>query len=410
LFVYIDRGGKAVNDPVKKFIVGSTFASALFVLPSISDAALGDTDLKIGMKNDDVKQLQQILKNKGYFTYHTATGYYGPITETAVKNFQAAVGLTKTGVFDRKTYERLTAAQKATAAQPTASQPTSSSILKIGSRGKDVSQLQSQLKSLGYFTYPSITEYYGTITAEAVRKFQQDYGLTVDGIAGPKTLSKLHEVLSQKGKSAPANPKTEPSQPTIRLTIGSTGEEVKKVQLKLKELGYFTYPTITGYYGLVTYDAVKAFQTAYKLSATGTVDSTTYKRLMEAKPPQKEKEFNVINLIGDAAELLGTPYVWGGTSPEKGFDCSGFIVHVFKKHGISLPRTVALIWNVGKPVNKPSVGDLVFFETYQPGASHLGIYIGNNQFIHCGSSTGVTISSLTNKYWSDRYLGAKRYY
>jgi peptidoglycan DL-endopeptidase LytE len=399
-----------VKDPVKKLIVGSTFASALFVLPSISNAALGDTDLKIGMKNDDVKQLQQILKNKGYFTYQTATGYYGPITETAVKNFQAAVGLPKTGVFDRKTYERLTAAQKATAAQPTASQPTSSSILKIGYHGKEVSQLQSQLKSLGYFTYPSITEYYGTITAEAVRKFQKEYGLTVDGIAGPQTMNKLQEVLNQSGNSVQTNNKTEPSQPEIRLTIGSTGEDVKKVQAKLKELGYFTYPAVTGYFGMTTYDSVKKFQTANKLPATGTVDATTYTQLMQAKPPQKETEFNVINLIGDAAELLGTPYLWGGTSPEKGFDCSGFIVHVFKKQGISLPRTVALIWNAGKPVDKPSVGDLVFFETYQPGASHLGIYIGNNQFIHCGSSTGVTISSLTNKYWSDRYLGAKRYY
>jgi peptidoglycan DL-endopeptidase LytE len=404
-----------VKDPVKKLIVGSTFASALFMLPSISDAALGDTDLKIGMKNDDVKELQQILKNKGYFTYHTATGYYGSITETAVKNFQAAVGLPKTGVFDRKTYERLTAAQKATAAQPTnaqpiAAQPTSSSILKIGSHGKDVSQLQSQLKSLGYFTYPSITEYYGTITAEAVRKFQKDYGLTVDGIAGPKTFNKLQEVLNQKVTSTPTNNKTEPSQPEIRLTIGSIGEDVKKVQAKLKELGFFTYPNVTGYYGMVTYDAVKEFQTANKLPATGTVDSATYTQIMQAKPPQKEKEFNVINLIGDAAELLGTPYLWGGTSPEKGFDCSGFIVYVFEKQGISLPRTVALIWNAGKPVDKPAVGDLVFFETYQPGASHLGIYIGNNQFIHCGSSTGVTIGSLSNKYWSDRYLGAKRYY
>jgi peptidoglycan DL-endopeptidase LytE len=404
LLVVIVRGGKAVKDPVKKLIVGSTFASALFVLPSISDAALGDTDLKIGMKNDDVKQLQQILKNKGYFTYHTATGYFGPITETAVKNFQSAFGLPQSGVFDRKTYERLIAnPQKATAVQPTASR-----TLKIGSRGKDVSQLQSQLKLLGYFTYPSITEYYGTITAEAVRKFQKDYGLSVDGVAGSKTLNKLQEVLNQKGTSAPTKNITEPSQPEIRLTIGSVGEEVKKVQAKLKELGYFTYPIVTGYYGTTTYDAVKEFQKDNKLPATGTVDGTTFARLMESKPPQKE--FNVINLIGDAAELLGTPYLWGGTSPEKGFDCSGFIVHLFKKQGISLPRTVALIWNTGKPVDKPSVGDLVFFETYQPGASHLGIYIGNNQFIHCGSSTGVTISSLTNKYWSERYLGAKRYY
>ncbi|EIJ78162.1 NLP/P60 protein [Bacillus methanolicus PB1] len=395
-----------MKDPVKKLIVGSAFASALFMLPSISDAALGDSDLKIGMKNDDVKQLQQLLKNKGYFTYFKATGYYGSITEKAVKNFQSAVGLPQTGVFDWKTYERLTGvSQKANPAQTAAN-----GTLKIGSRGKEVSQLQSQLKSLGYFTYPSITNYYGTITSEAVRKFQQDYGLTADGAARPQTLNKLKEVLNQKGKSAPTNNKTEPPQTAIRLTISSTGEEVKKVQTKLKELGYFTYTTITGYFGTTTFEAVKEFQKANKLPTTGTVDLNTYTRLMLAKPSKKEKEFNVINLIGDAAELLGTRYQWGGTTPEKGFDCSGFLVYVFEKQRISLPRTVSLIWNAGKQVDKPSVGDIVFFETYRPGASHAGIYIGNNQFIHCGSSTGVTISNLTSKYWSERYLGAKRYY
>lgn len=89
-----------------------------------------------------------------------------------------------------------------------------------------------------------------------------------------------------------------------------------------------------------------------------------------------------MNLIGDAAELLGTRYQWGGTTPEKGFDCSGFLVYVFEKQSIYLPRTVALIWNAGKQVDKPSVGDLVFFETYRPGASHAGIYIGKiNSFI-----------------------------
>src|SRR5690606_4904057 len=104
---------------------------------------------------------------------------------------------------------------------------------------------------------------------------------------------------------------------------------------------------------------------------------------------------------------IGVPYVWGGTTP-KGFDCSGFIQYVFKKQNVNLPRTVSQMWNAGKTVSKPQVGDIVFYETYKKGPSHAGIYIGNNKFIQAGTSTGVTITDMNNSYWKPRYLGAKR--
>ncbi|UZW65070.1 C40 family peptidase [Priestia flexa] len=107
--------------------------------------------------------------------------------------------------------------------------------------------------------------------------------------------------------------------------------------------------------------------------------------------------------------FVGTPYVWGGTSPS-GFDCSGFLNYVYRNAaGVSLPRTVAGIYSTGTRVSTPSPGDIVFFETYQPGASHAGIYLGGGQFLHASSSKGVMISSMSNSYWQPRYLGAKRY-
>ena len=115
-------------------------------------------------------------------------------------------------------------------------------------------------------------------------------------------------------------------------------------------------------------------------------------------------------IIATAKQYLGVPYLWGGSTPS-GFDCSGFVQYVLGRHGISIPRTSKEQWTVGASVSKNQLqpGDLVFFaNTYTTGISHLGIYIGNNQFIHASSSKGVTITDLSNSYWAARYYGAKR--
>ncbi len=110
-----------------------------------------------------------------------------------------------------------------------------------------------------------------------------------------------------------------------------------------------------------------------------------------------------------AHRFTGTPYVFGGTSA-RGIDCSGFTQRVFAMNGIKLPRTADVQYGVGKavPRGKEEAGDLVFFETYCPGPSHVGIYLGAGQFIHASSSRGVTVSNLSDSYYKGRYLGAKR--
>lgn len=114
-----------------------------------------------------------------------------------------------------------------------------------------------------------------------------------------------------------------------------------------------------------------------------------------------------LNVTDIARKYEGVPYVWGGTTPS-GFDCSGFVKYVFAQKGITLPRTSSEMYNMGTRVTQPQPGDLVFFTTYAAGASHVGIYLGNNEFISATSSRGVDTVSMSNPYWAPRYLGAKR--
>jgi cell wall-associated NlpC family hydrolase len=112
-------------------------------------------------------------------------------------------------------------------------------------------------------------------------------------------------------------------------------------------------------------------------------------------------------LTRSALRFLGVPYSFGGTSTA-GFDCSGFVQHVFALLGISLPRTADAQYDVGRrAVGGPHPGDLVFFDTYG-GVSHVGIYLGQGKFVHASSSHGVMVSRLSESYWAARYVGAKR--
>ncbi|MBY3621397.1 hydrolase [Paenibacillus sp. VTT E-133280] len=117
-----------------------------------------------------------------------------------------------------------------------------------------------------------------------------------------------------------------------------------------------------------------------------------------------------VSIENEVKEVLGTPYLWGGTTAA-GFDCTGFILYILDKFNAGdLPRTSQSQAKVGTPVSKDDlrVGDLVFFNTFGTGISHAGIYVGDDQFAHSSSSKGVRISRLSESYYRDRYVTARR--
>jgi len=126
------------------------------------------------------------------------------------------------------------------------------------------------------------------------------------------------------------------------------------------------------------------------------------------KRVQSHGEFGM-RIVESARSLMGIPYVWGGTS-ERGLDCSGLTYLVYKMNGINLPRDGFPQYKSNIKIKKSELkpGDLVFFQTFKKGPSHVGIYSGSGRFIHASSSKGVTESSLSEPYFKNRYYGAVR--
>ena len=140
---------------------------------------------------------------------------------------------------------------------------------------------------------------------------------------------------------------------------------------------------------------------------------TTKKKTTKTKAVSKSTTSPVTGVINSAQSVIGTKYKWGGTT-RSGFDCSGFIHWAYNNAGKTMARaTTTGYFNRSYKISKSQLkeGDLVFFAgTYRSGISHMGIYAGNNKFIHASSSKGVTVTSLNNSYWSKHFHSFKRFY
>ncbi len=292
----------------------------------------------------------------------------------------------------------ITAVLFATAPSALASSP----VLRVGSRGSEVTRLQTRLIELGYTDYPIATGYYGTVTQTAVIRFQSLHGLATDGIAGSATQSALYSSGARR----------------LLLREGSSGEAVQALQLRLKTLGFFP-GTGTGYFGPVTRTAVIAFQRASGLSADGIAGPLTRNIAFSDRAPVAGSTAPVSSNAAAIADIalsqVGKPYLLGGNGPAS-YDCSGLAYYAMINAGYSVSRlssaaySTQSAWVSVTGTAALQKGDLLFFRSdTSANISHMGIYTANNQFVHASSGQGkVIVSSLDNSYWARNYVHARR--
>ncbi|MEH2280905.1 MAG: peptidoglycan-binding protein [Nostoc sp.] len=284
-------------------------ALSLSILGAVSSVMA----LEKGDQGPSVRNLQQKLKTAGFFQA-SVTQVYDLSTQAAVRRFQKAAGLPVDGIVGASTLQKLeswqakkptttaTQAKKATAVSTQAKKPSTTSsassatskrrnpnYLAKGDEGEDVRALQERLRVAGFY-YGNATGIFGPITEESVKRFQDSYKLSVDGIAGPATLGKLPGVGIGDGEEAPKKVVNRD-----KLRVGDRGEPVRIVQEQLIQAGYLEGEP-NGYYGPFTADAVKRFQAANYLSASGVAGPTTRAKLYSSVNTTSKSEFNTLEI------------------------------------------------------------------------------------------------------------------
>ncbi|WP_209020939.1 peptidoglycan-binding protein [Evansella clarkii] len=209
--------------------------------------------MKIGMHHDNVIQLKTDLDDAGFHVSDNPTRYFGPQTESQVKAFQRATGISVDGIAGPQTFRTL--------------ENVVSSLMRNGVTHKDVVQLKLDLEKAGFRVSDNPTEFFGPITENRVKEFQREHNLRVTGIANLPTLETLNEIVSASS-SGP-------------LGFGDYDESVIQLKVDLSALGFHVSDNPTTYFGRQTESQVKAFQAFYGLTANGKADQPTMQKIDE---------------------------------------------------------------------------------------------------------------------------------
>lgn len=257
----------------------SIVLACLLSLSIVASALAAYKTIPFGEESDAVRVMQTALKRKGFYK-GTVDGKFGQGTRSAVYRFQTSLGIKADGKPGNRTltalYEGKSAINNVNNRKAASMNPKSSNSLYHGCKGSRVTALQKALRAAGFFK-GTVDGVFGELTELAVRKFQTSRGLRADGIAGSKTIASLNRAQ-----------KTVKVGSSFVLSIGNRGSIVKTIQRTLYARGYEpATPDEAGYYGENTSKAVKAWQSANGLDATGNLTESQYNKMVNQKPETK---------------------------------------------------------------------------------------------------------------------------
>lgn len=367
-----------------------------------------------GVSGDDIYQIQRRLYELGYLaSADLVTGKFGDMTEEAVKKLQSVNNIKQDGKVGKETFNLLY------------SEEIKPNMLAYGEKSDVVLASQKRLRDLGYLTSePDGT--YGNDTVMAVKQFQSRNDQIVDGYLGPST----REILN----SSSATPNG--------LRLGDDSEQVVKIQQLLSKYGYLYSGNVTGYYGEVTEQAVKTFQSTNGLVSDGLAGVATINKLTgndvkrapkkpaattqttkannntnkPTKPstnstkPQGGSGGGTVSVAGGASRLisvakskLGSPYVWGAKGPNK-FDCSGFVYYCLNQAGVKQSYLTSYGWrSVGRYTK------ITNFNSLQPGdiivvSGHVGIVAEGGTVVDASSGNGKVVHRSLSSWWRNNFI------
>lgn len=347
-------------------------------LMSASTLSFATVDQSKLLKENDqqaaVFELQRALNELGYFKSTEFTNLYGKQTIEAVKAFQRSQKFTADGVSGKATLLAVRDYQL---------QQRKIATLKEGFSGPRVTVLKSDLKELGYYTGSIQGNKMDASVAKAVKAFQISAGIKADGKAGDATLEAITQKIALKRNYVKTQGIAKTNTPPVATKKAATVKATTPAKAA---------PVATAKAAAPAAAAKKA-----------EVKAAVVKKTSAAAPVSRGGE-----AVRKAKDFLGISYKWGGAS-KNGFDCSGYTVYIMKQFGINLPHSATAQYAHGSAVKKTDLkeGDLLFFKTGDAPIGHVGIYIGNGQFIHASSAKNkVMISSL--KTYGGQYVGARR--